>query len=68
VYLADIWPSQSEVEQSMASAITSEMFRKSYAEVYSGDERWRGLPVPKGETYAWKRIPPTFARRLTSTA
>jgi len=54
VYLADIWPSQSEVEQSMASAITSEMFRKSYAEVYSGDERWRGLPVPKGETYAWE--------------
>ena len=53
VYLADIWPSQQEVEQSMASAITSDMFRKSYAEVYSGDERWRGLPVPKGETYAW---------------
>src|ERR1035438_7258807 len=55
VYLADIWPSQSEVEQSMASAITSEMFRKSYAEVYSGDERWRGLPVPKGETYSWEK-------------
>ncbi|MFI5115027.1 MAG: aconitate hydratase, partial [Terriglobales bacterium] len=53
VYLADLWPSQQEVERSMASAITSEMFRKSYAEVYSGDERWRGLPVPKGETYAW---------------
>ena len=55
VYLADIWPSQSEVEQSMASAITSEMFRKSYGEVYAGDERWRGLPVPKGETYAWEK-------------
>jgi aconitate hydratase len=54
VYLADIWPSQREVEETMASAITSEMFRKSYAEVYSGDERWRGLPVPKGETYAWE--------------
>jgi aconitate hydratase len=54
VYLADIWPSQSEVEQSMASAITSEMFRKSYSEVYAGDHRWRGLPVPKGETYAWE--------------
>ena len=54
VYLADIWPSQQEVEQTMASAINSEMFRKSYAEVYSGDERWRGLPVPKGETYAWE--------------
>jgi aconitate hydratase len=55
VYLADIWPSQSEVEQSMSSAITSEMFRKSYGEVYSGDERWRGLPVPKGETFAWEK-------------
>jgi aconitate hydratase len=53
VYLADIWPSQREVEETMASAITSEMFRKSYGEVYAGDERWRGLPVPKGETYAW---------------
>jgi aconitate hydratase len=55
VYLADIWPSQQEVEQAMATAITSEMFRKSYGEVYAGDERWRGLPVPKGETYAWEK-------------
>jgi len=55
VYLADIWPSQREVEQSVSSAITSEMFRKSYAEVYSGDERWRSLPAPKGETYAWEK-------------
>ncbi len=55
VYLADIWPSQQEVEQAMAGSISSEMFRKSYAEVYSGDERWRGLPVPKGETYAWEK-------------
>ena len=55
VYLADIWPSQHEIEQSMSGAITSQMFRKSYAEVYAGDERWRGLPVPKGETYAWEK-------------
>jgi aconitate hydratase len=55
VYLADLWPSQQEVEQSMASAITSEMFRKSYSEVYAGDERWRGLPIPVGETYAWEK-------------
>ena len=55
VYLADIWPSQQEVEETMASAITSEMFRKSYGEVYAGDERWRSLPVPKGETYAWEK-------------
>jgi aconitate hydratase len=55
VYLADIWPSQQEVQQTMESAITSEMFRQSYSEVYAGDERWRGLPVPKGETYAWEK-------------
>ena len=47
-------PTRQEIEEAMASAITSEMFRKSYAEVYAGDERWRGLPVPKGETYAWE--------------
>jgi aconitate hydratase A / 2-methylisocitrate dehydratase len=55
VYLADLWPSQREVEQTMASSITSEMFRKSYGEVYLGDERWRSLPVPTGETYAWDK-------------
>ena len=55
VYLADIWPSQNEVEQVVEKSITSEMFRKSYAEVYAGDERWRGLPVPKGETYTWEK-------------
>jgi aconitate hydratase len=55
VYLTDIWPSQQEVEHAMSTAITSEMFRKSYGEVYSGDERWRSLPVPRGETYAWEK-------------
>jgi aconitate hydratase len=55
VYLADLWPSQREVEQTMESSITSDMFRKSYAEVYLGDERWRSLPVPTGQTYAWEK-------------
>jgi aconitate hydratase len=55
VYLADIWPSQSEIEHAMAGSISSEMFRKSYGEVYSGDERWRSLSVPKGETYTWEK-------------
>jgi aconitate hydratase len=53
VYLADIWPSQQEVRDAVASCIDSEMFRKSYGEVYSGDARWRSLNIPKGETYAW---------------
>src|SRR3984885_9058635 len=55
IYLADIWPTQQEIEETVSTAITSHMFRKSYAEVYSGDERWRSLPVPKGETYAWEK-------------
>jgi aconitate hydratase len=55
VYMADIWPSSREIEETMEQSITSEMFSKSYAEVFAGDERWRGLSVPKGETYAWEK-------------
>jgi len=55
VYLADIWPSSREIEDTIQHSISSEMFSKSYAEVFKGDERWRGLQVPKGETYAWEK-------------
>ena len=62
VYLADIWPSRSEVDEAIKKSISSDMFRRSYGEVYQGDERWRGLPVPKGETYAWDQDS-TYIRR-----
>src|SRR3981081_818623 len=62
VYLSDIWPSQKEVEDTIQLAVTSDMFTKSYAHVFEGDERWRGLPVPKGETYAWEKDS-TYIRR-----
>jgi len=62
VYMGDIWPSQREIEEAMQHSITSEMFAKSYAEVFQGDERWRGLAVPKGETYAWDKDS-TYIRR-----
>jgi aconitate hydratase len=62
VYLADIWPSRSEVDEAIKKSISSDMFRRSYGEVYHGDERWRGLPVPKGETYAWDKDS-TYIRR-----
>jgi aconitate hydratase len=62
VYLADIWPTSREVEDAMAHSITAEMFSKSYGEVFQGDERWRGLSVPKGETYAWDKDS-TYIRR-----
>src|SRR5215469_3720833 len=55
VYLADIWPSSREVEETIQHSISSDMFSKSYGEVFQGDERWRGLAVPKGETYAWDK-------------
>ena len=55
VYLADVWPSQSQIEQTMQQSIASEMFTRSYGEVFQGDEHWRGLSVPKGETYQWER-------------
>jgi len=55
VYLADLWPAQREIEETMQQAISSEMFTKSYAEVFQGDERWRGLAVPKGQTYEWEK-------------
>jgi aconitate hydratase len=53
VRLADIWPTQEEVDQAVQQ-ISSDMFRKSYGEVYDGDSRWRSLPVPQGQTYLWE--------------
>ncbi|MUM17952.1 aconitate hydratase AcnA [Mycobacterium sp. CBMA271] len=53
VYLKDIWPSASEIEETIASSINREMFTNSYADVFKGDERWRGLPTPEGNTFAW---------------
>src|SRR2546430_8344994 len=55
VYLTEIWPSQAEVAAVISKSISSDMFRRSYGEVYRGDDRWRGLAVPKGETYAWEK-------------
>ena len=62
VYLADLWPSRAEVEDAIKKSISSDMFRRSYGEVYHGDDRWRSLPVPKGETYAWDKDS-TYIRR-----
>ena len=53
IYLADVWPTQKEVEDAVRQ-ISADMFRKSYSEVYEGDSHWRSLPVPKGQTYVWE--------------
>ncbi len=66
VYMKDIWPTAAEVEEVIATAITSEMFTNDYADVFAGDEQWRSLSTPEGDTFEWDadstyvRKPPYF--------
>ena len=66
VYLRDIWPTQSEIDEIVASSIGAEMFNESYADVFAGDQQWQSLPTPEGATFAWDeestyvRKPPYF--------
>ena len=66
VFMKDIWPSAAEVEEVIASAITSEMFTNDYADVFAGDGTWQALPTPDGKTFEWDeestyvRKPPYF--------
>ncbi|MFV3092625.1 aconitate hydratase AcnA, partial [Pseudomonas sp. GW6] len=53
VYLKDIWPTQAEITQAIAQVDTA-MFRKEYAEVFAGDEKWQAIDMPKADTYAWQ--------------
>jgi aconitate hydratase len=66
VYLKEIWPDSAEIAQTIEDAIQSDMFHRSYGEVFDGDERWNSLEVPTGEEFAWDerstyvRKPPFF--------
>ncbi|MFC1434746.1 aconitate hydratase AcnA [Streptacidiphilus sp. N1-3] len=66
VYLADIWPSEQEIAEVVASSIDQDMFTKDYADVFAGDQRWQSLPIPTGNTFEWDsestyvRKPPYF--------
>ncbi|MCG7442731.1 aconitate hydratase AcnA [Dermabacter vaginalis] len=66
VFLRDIWPTPAEVEHTIAENITQEMFENDYSDVFAGDERWRGLDTPDGDTFSWSddstyvRKPPYF--------
>jgi aconitate hydratase len=66
VFLADIWPSAAEVASVVEEAVQSDMFHKSYGEVFDGDDRWNSLEVPSGELFEWDprstyvRRPPFF--------
>jgi aconitate hydratase len=66
VYLRELWPSSQEINEVIASSVQNEMFRSTYADVFTGDETWRNLPAPEGELFDWKpdstyvRLPPYF--------
>ena len=66
VYLRDIWPTEREIEEVVASAIGQEMFGQSYSDVFAGDAQWNALPIPTGSTFEWDpestyvRKPPYF--------
>ncbi|HMD11768.1 MAG TPA: aconitate hydratase, partial [Marmoricola sp.] len=66
VFLSDVWPSPEEVQETVTSALQQEMFTRTYADVFTGDDRWRELDTPEGELFAWApdstyvRLPPYF--------
>ncbi|WP_308409339.1 aconitate hydratase AcnA [Streptomyces pinistramenti] len=66
VYLQDIWPTEAEVNEVVASAIGQDMFSSSYQDVFAGDAQWQALPIPTGNTFEWDaestyvRKPPYF--------
>ena len=53
VFLKDIWPTPEEVQKTIDSSITSEMFTKQYASVFEGDHRWKSIPTPEGAVFEW---------------
>jgi aconitate hydratase len=68
VYLSDIWPTSDEIAEAIGGSVDRALFTDSYSTVFEGDERWRALPVPEGDTYAWDpestyvQLPPFFSR------
>jgi aconitate hydratase len=66
VFLRDLWPSRDEIDRVIGESVQGEMFSSTYADVFTGDERWRDLATPEGELYAWDaestyvRLPPYF--------
>ncbi|MDQ1447522.1 MAG: aconitate hydratase, partial [Actinomycetota bacterium] len=66
VYLHDIWPTSAEIDETIGRSIDGAMFKNAYADVFTGDERWRALDTPSGDLFAWDpdstyvRLPPYF--------
>jgi aconitate hydratase len=53
IYLKDVWPTREEIERTVAKVVRVDMFTTQYGDVFTGDQRWRELPIPAGETYRW---------------
>ncbi len=74
VYLRDIWPTPKEVEDTIAAAIGSDLYKSRYADVFAGDQQWQSLPTPTGSTFEWDasstyvRKPPYFEGMATTPA
>jgi aconitate hydratase len=64
VFLRDLWPTSAEIQETIATAIHGDMFASTYADVFTGDEQWRALPVPEGDRFAWDPGS-TYVRRPT---
>jgi aconitate hydratase len=62
VFLKDIWPTSREIQETMLTSVTAEMFRTQYASVFEGDAHWRALPAPTGGRFAWDAAS-TYVRR-----
>jgi aconitate hydratase len=62
VYLRDIWPTEQEIQRTILSSVSAEMFRQQYARVFDGDDRWRSLPVPSDVRFQWDPAS-TYVRR-----
>ena len=66
VFLRDLWPTPEQIKDTIAEAINEDMYRRTYADVFTGDENWAALPVPEGDLFAWDpdstyvRLPPYF--------
>ena len=72
VFLRDLWPTAAEIQETITASVRGEMFRSTYADVFTGDDQWRDLPVPEGELFEWEpdstyvRRPPYFDDMPTS--
>jgi aconitate hydratase len=62
VYLRELWPSAEEIQETITGSVHGDMFSRTYADVFTGDDNWRALPVPEGDLFAWDEAS-TYVRR-----